>query len=97
MRVIWSRLADAQVDDAMAYISADRPSAALSWLERLLEQAKLLGKFPDQGRVVPELERNEIREIMVKPYRVIYRRAETTVEIVAICHMSREHLEDSLE
>jgi len=78
----------------MAYISADRPSAALGWLERLLEQTKMLARLPDQGRVVPELERNEMREILVKPYRVIYRRPETTVEIVAIWHMSREHFED---
>lgn len=76
----------------MEYIAADRPSAALGWLEQLLDQVKLLAKLPDQGRVVPELARNEMREILVKPYRVIYRRGETTVEIVAMRHMSREDL-----
>lgn len=59
-----------------------------------MEQVKLLAKFPDQGRVVPELQRNEMREIQVKPYRVIYRRGETAVEIVTIRHGRRKDLEE---
>ena len=53
MRVEWSPLADEQVDDAVAYISGDNPTAALQWLERLLDCARSLAMFPDSGRVVP--------------------------------------------
>jgi toxin ParE1/3/4 len=90
VRVTWSPLADEQVDNAIEYIAADRPSVALDWLEKLLHDVEPLAHFPDLGRVVPELQRDEIREILVAPYRVIYRRGESTVEIVALHHESRE-------
>ena len=62
MKVEWSPLADEQVDVAVAYIYGDSPAAALQWLERLLDCAKSLATFPDSGRVVPELGRQDIRD-----------------------------------
>jgi toxin ParE1/3/4 len=90
VKVEWSPLADEQVDDAVAYISGDSPTAALQWLERLLDRAKSLATFPDSGRVVPELGRQDIREIIVSPYRVMYRRKDDLVEIAAVRHEARE-------
>ena len=90
MRVAWSPLADEQVDDAVAYIARDHPTAALEWLERLLDQVKSLSVFPDSGRMVPELQRDGIRELIVSPYRVMYRRSDTLVEIAAVRHEARE-------
>ena len=90
MKVTWSPLADEQVDDAVAHISDDNPTAALQWLERLLDGTKLLATFPDSGRAVPELGRQDIREIIVRPYRVMYRRTDDRVEIAAVRHEARE-------
>jgi toxin ParE1/3/4 len=90
VNVTWSPLADEQVDDAVAYIARDSPTAALEWLERLLDQVKTLSLFPDSGRMVPELQRDDIREIIVSPYRVMYRRSSTLVEIAAVRHEARE-------
>ena len=89
MRVTWSPLADRQVDDAVEYIARDDPIAALKWLEHLLVRVKALSRFPDSGRMVPETQREDIREILVRPYRVMYRRRDDRVEIVAIRHESR--------
>jgi toxin ParE1/3/4 len=89
VRLIWSPLADAQVDDAVACIAADDPAAALAWLERLLERVRSLADYPDSGRMVPELQREDVRELSVPPYRVIYRRTADAVEIAAIRHGAR--------
>ena len=89
MKVTWSPLADEQVDDAVAYISDDNPTAALQWLERLLDRTKSLATFPDSGRVVPEIGRQDIREIIVSPYRVMYRRTDDLMEIAAVRHDAR--------
>ena len=40
--------------------------------------------------MVPELQRDDIREIMVGAYRVMYRRSQDRVEIVAIRHHARD-------
>ena len=90
MRLTWSPLASEQVHDAVAYIAADDPAAALQWLERLLERVAALAQYPDAGRVVPELQRQDIREVFVSPYRVMYRRGVEAVEIAAIRHGARE-------
>ena len=90
MKVIWSPLADDQVDDAIAYIAADDPTAAVHWLELLLKRVASLGLFPNSGRVVPELQRDDIRELIIDPYRVIYRRSADGVEIAAVRHGARQ-------
>ena len=89
MRVVWSPLADRQVDEAVEYIAHDDPIAALKWLKHLLERVKALARIPGSGRIVPEIQREDIREIIVSPYRVMYRRRDDRVEIVAIRHEAR--------
>ena len=92
MKVVWSRLAHQQLDEAMAYIAADRPATAVRWLEHLLESAGNLADFPDQGRVVDEVRRDDVRELIVPPYRIVYRRDPDVVYIALVLH-DRRHLD----
>jgi toxin ParE1/3/4 len=91
MRVVWTQLATEQLDEAMAYIAQDRPATAAEWLEDILDLAGSLADFPDQGKMVPEAEREEIRELILAPYRLIYRRDEKAVYVTMLLH-SRRHL-----
>jgi plasmid stabilization system protein ParE len=52
--------------------------------------------WPREGRLVPELQRPMIREVLVAPYRIVYRRDETEVIILAIHHARRELDESGL-
>ena len=90
MRVVWSPLAEERAVEAFEQIARDRPSAAVRWLERLLERVGSLASFPDRGRAVPELQRPDVRELVVKPYRVIYRRDPKRVVVLTIHHGRRE-------
>jgi plasmid stabilization system protein ParE len=67
----------------------ERPAAAVAWLERLLAGVQVLGKFPHRGRMVPEVARQDIREIMVRPYRVLYRVDTKRVIVLTVRHMRR--------
>lgn len=62
-----------QVRDIAAYIALDQPSAAVQWAEKIFNSVERLSDFPESGRVVPEIHRNEIREIVQDNYRVIYK------------------------
>ena len=73
MKLIWSPLAVEQVRDIAAYIALDKPSAAVQWAEKIFNSVERLSDFPDSGRVVAEIQRNEIREIVQGNYRVIYK------------------------
>lgn len=90
MKLVWSPLAGEQVDEVLAYIAADDRTAALAWLEQLLGRAASLARFPDSGRIVPELQRDDIRELIIGSYRVIYRRTADVVEIATIQHGARQ-------
>jgi toxin ParE1/3/4 len=49
-----------------------------------------LREFPDSGRIVPELQRDEIRELIRAPFRIVYRRGPEIVEILTVFHTARE-------
>ena len=90
MKVVWAPLARERVAEAFAYIAADRPSAAAKWLERVLVRVAKLARFPDMGHMVPEVRRPEIREVPVRPYRVIYRRDPALVVVLTVRHMRQD-------
>jgi len=46
------------------YISRDRPDAARKWAEGVFDAVDELANFPDQGRVVPEVGRPSVRELI---------------------------------
>ncbi len=92
MRVIWTELAFVQLDEAMAFIALDSPQTAARWLDMILEAAGQLSEFPDSGRVVPEAAREDIRELLFSPYRLVYLRDSDVVYVMMVLH-ERQHVE----
>jgi len=90
MRGIWAPQAREQVADAFTYISAERPSAALRWFDEVVDRAGSLSAFPDMGRMMPEVGRPEVREILVQPYRLIYRRDPERIVIIGVFHSHQD-------
>ena len=90
MRVTWTEHAYAQLDEAMAFIARDRPDTAMTWLERILDAAQDLDELPDRGRVVLEFAREDMRELIISPYRLIYRSDQTGVTVTMVVHERRE-------
>ena len=89
-------LAAALLGCAALPAQAQAPAGGTSeeWITRLAG----LATAPERGRVVPELRWNGIttyRELVVPPWRVIYRIHETRVLVVSVVD-SRRQLEDLL-
>ena len=64
-RVVWTEAARDGVHSALEYISEDSPDAAGHFLEVVLETAQSLNFLSERGRIVPEFQRPDIREILV--------------------------------
>ena len=97
-RVRWTRSARRDLEGIVAYLADRSPQAALATLDRLEARAKSLTTLADRGRVVPELRRLHIRqyrELLVPPYRVIYRVSGALVWILVLVD-ARRNLEDVL-
>lgn len=97
MRVQWAPRVTGHVDDAMAYMGRVSADIAQAWLVRLLQRVAALEQFPDAGRRVPEFDRDDLREIVVGPYRVVYRRRADSVEIIGVHHHARDLLRAIVE
>lgn len=75
----------------LSYIAeTDRP-AAERFGQKLLKAVDQLEAFPESGRAVPEFEDPDIREIVRKPCRIVYRvdHEKLQVEIARIWHAAR--------
>ena len=55
------------------YIARDNPVAARQWVEHLRARAQHAATAPHVGSMVPELQREDIREVFLRTYRIVYR------------------------
>jgi toxin ParE1/3/4 len=84
--VVWTETASIDLERALEYIHQDSPGYALSFLSDTLEKAKVLNSFPYSGRIVPEINDQNIREIFIHRYRLIYRTELDQVIILTFVH-----------
>lgn len=54
-----------------------------------MNQTRILARFPQAGRKVPEFDDENIRELVVYSYRIIYRLQQDEVLIVTVIHGKR--------
>ena len=59
---------------------------AWRWEDAVLASVEHLVEFPDSGSIVRELNRDDIRQVVVGDYRVIYRVKRKTPEIISVRH-----------
>ena len=96
MRVVWSAEASRSLRQIVAYIAQDSPMAARKVAARLLLRSRQLGEPPLLGRRLPEYPDEDRRELLERPWRLIYRITPTAIEIVTVRHY-RQLLPDSPE
>ena len=87
-KVFLSGEALSDLERIVAYIAPHNAVAAEQMGNRLLDTALSLNRFPERGRVVPEFQQRDLREIIFRSYRIIYRvkMADSSVEIVRFWH-----------
>ena len=55
-------------------------------MENLVKRSEQVGAFPHLGRMVPEYEISEVRQVIESSYRLIYLIKEEQIEVLAIIH-----------
>ena len=85
--VIWTEEAVRDLEDLARYIARDSPGNARRVMKRLRARADSLWSLPERGRIVPELldlGLRHWRELIVRPYRIVYRISEDRVLVEVI-------------
>jgi addiction module RelE/StbE family toxin len=83
-RLVWTDRALRDLEAIDAYIAADDPEAAVAWIDKLLAAAQRASHFPQSGHVVREKGRADLRQILVRTYRIIYRIGERDVLVLTV-------------
>jgi len=88
--VIWSHESRQDLDTIFIRLSAESQAYSQKWIDEVFKKIALIEKFPNLGRMVPEVRISSIREIMAGKYRILYNIGkDEVVEIMAIRHSSR--------
>jgi plasmid stabilization system protein ParE len=88
--LIWTTNARKDLKEIYEYIAADSKYYAKSFVEKIKVNTKKLKSFPKIGRIVPEYNQDEIRELIYYSYRIIYKITKQNIFIVSIFHASRD-------
>lgn len=85
MNIIWSNEASENLFEIEEFIARDSLEQAASFVDELIDHADaMLSDIPRSGRVVPEIGNPDIRELIYRGYRIVYRMNVNNVEILAV-------------
>ena len=71
--VLWTHQARSDLAAIRAFISQDSPHYASVVVAKLIAATDRLILFPESGRSVPEFDNPLVREVVHRPYRIVYR------------------------
>ena len=82
-KIVFTKPAIADLEGLFPFIAQDNPSAAEKFGYAIADKTGRLISFPLIGRVVPEFNVPNIREIIHRVYRIVYRvREEPSVGVI---------------
>lgn len=90
MKVVWTEQSLERLQEIEDYISRGSPDTAIRFVTRLVERGNALSRFPRSGRRVPELEADDLREVIEGDYRIVYRASAHRVEILTVFEGHRQ-------
>jgi len=85
----WTEQAVADLAAIRDYVARDSAKYATLLVERLIASLDRVSQYPEIGRIVPEYQRADIREIILGLYRVVYRLHAGAAEVLTVFHGAR--------
>lgn len=88
-QIKWTLQSLDDIEAIANFIARDSIYYAQMFTTKVFEAVDRLELFSESGRIVPELNRKEIREVIFGNYRIIYRIKDDIVEILTVYHSAR--------
>jgi toxin ParE1/3/4 len=96
MKITWTARARTRLAELHDYIAQDSKQRALTMVERILDRTDMLSVAPRSGVRLLAFVDDEVRELLERPYRIVYRISATSIEILTVKHY-RQRLIDRPE
>ncbi len=90
MKIVIARSALNELQDIKThYLEQGVPDIGQKFVNMILKNLQRLRDHPDSGRKVPEFDQDRIREIIHQPFRVVYLRNASSVNLVRVWRSER--------
>ena len=86
MKVHWTETAESHLHARYEHIAQESPIYALRTVDRITRNSEQIAEFPLSGRRVPEYDMDQIREVFLTPYRIIYHIKSDQIDVIAVIH-----------
>jgi plasmid stabilization system protein ParE len=86
VREYWTHTAVEHLLAIYEHIAQDVPLYARRTIDRRTKRSEQIAAFPRSGRMVPEYEALDIREVIERSYRIISRIKTDQIAILAVVH-----------
>ena len=90
MKLIWSKEALTRLIEIEEFIAEDNVIKAVEFTNYLVDQSLIIEENPKIGRVVPEFTDENIRELLIKGYRLVYRLSGGRLDILTLFEGHRQ-------
>ena len=89
-KVIWAPSALGDIGSIAEYIAKDSVEMASLFISRLFDATDRLHEFSFSGRIIPEINNPDCREVVYGAYRIMYRVERNEVWITGVIHSARD-------
>jgi len=98
MRIVWPPTSQRKIDEIVNYISKDNVDAALALVEEFEKRVQYLKKHPRSGQMVPALNDEMVRQLVVQSnYVIIYEINQNQIDILTIRHAKQDEDESEIK
>jgi plasmid stabilization system protein ParE len=85
----WTARAVLDLLEIGRFIARDDPAAARAWVDQIRNRARAAARVAFAGRQVPEIDRENIREVLLGSYRVVYIVLEEAIDVLIVFEAHR--------
>lgn len=87
--IVWTSSALKDLNEIGEYIATDSPRYAEITIDKLFNKVEILRNHHRLGRIVPEADQENIRELIEGNYRIIYEIINDSLFVLTVHHSSR--------
>ena len=85
----WTPNALQKLGNILTFLDKHSEIASKTLLNQIKKQLEILKAFPKIGRIVPERNNQELREIFIQNYRFLYCFSYDTINIITVLHFKQ--------
>ncbi len=94
--VIWAQQAVVDLRSIHDFIARDSRYYAKKVVHDIREIVDELNGLPKMGRIVPELNEEDVRELLLYSYRIIYEIKNEVIFVLAVVHQRRNLKDENI-